>query len=172
MGVPARGYYTNRAICTRQAASALSKAQKEFKKHGYGLLVLDAYRPKQAVEHFKEWAHDLADQKMKSKYYPHTPKENLLSAFIATRSAHSRGSTFDVTLINIKTGEKVDLGPEYFGEESYTVSSKTTPQQQEMRLWLKEVMENNGFKNYWREFWHYTLFDEPFKNRYFDFPVR
>jgi D-alanyl-D-alanine dipeptidase len=172
MGKPARGYYKNRAICTRQAAIALSKAQKEFLKHGLSLVVLDAYRPTRAVDHFKEWAHDLSDQKTKAKYYPNTPKEALLSVFIAKRSSHSRGSTFDVKLIDAKTGQDVDFGPDYFGEESYTVSNKITPKQQERRLFLKKIMEKQGFKNYWREFWHYTLINEPFKTQYFDFPVK
>jgi D-alanyl-D-alanine dipeptidase len=37
---------------------------------------------------------------------------------------------------------------------------------------LKKVMEENGFTNYAEEWWHYTLKDEPFKERYFDFDIR
>ncbi len=34
-------------------------------------------------------------------------------------------------------------------------------------------MEKFGFKNLWKEWWHYTLIDEPFfKDQYFDFMVK
>ena len=39
------------------------------------------------------------------------------------------------------------------------------------RLLLKSLMEKHGFINYDKEWWHYTLADEPFPDTYFDFPV-
>ena len=36
-------------------------------------------------------------------------------------------------------------------------------------------MENNGFENYWREWWHFQLLDEPFSKKpeeHFNFPVQ
>ncbi|MBD2358742.1 hypothetical protein H6G41_29805 [Tolypothrix sp. FACHB-123] len=32
-------------------------------------------------------------------------------------------------------------------------------------------MEKHRFRNYSREWWHYTFKDEPFANTYFDFPI-
>jgi D-alanyl-D-alanine dipeptidase len=32
-------------------------------------------------------------------------------------------------------------------------------------------MENAGFEHYANEWWHFTLREEPFADRYFDFPV-
>jgi D-alanyl-D-alanine dipeptidase len=32
-------------------------------------------------------------------------------------------------------------------------------------------MEKHGFKSYEKEWWHFTLENEPFPNTYFDFPV-
>jgi D-alanyl-D-alanine dipeptidase len=32
-------------------------------------------------------------------------------------------------------------------------------------------MDKHGFKNYDQEWWHFTLREEPFPDRYFDFPV-
>ena len=46
-----------------------------------------------------------------------------------------------------------------------------TKEQHENRMVLKKVMEENGFKNYPEEWWHYTLREEPFKGRYFDFVI-
>ena len=33
-------------------------------------------------------------------------------------------------------------------------------------------MEKHGFVNYAKEWWHYTLRDEPYPDTYFDFPVQ
>ena len=40
------------------------------------------------------------------------------------------------------------------------------------RLMLKTVMEKHGFVNYAKEWWHYTLRDEPYPDTYFDFSVQ
>jgi D-alanyl-D-alanine dipeptidase len=40
------------------------------------------------------------------------------------------------------------------------------------RFFLRDVMAEHGFTNYDKEWWHYTLADEPFTDQYFDFPVR
>jgi D-alanyl-D-alanine dipeptidase len=32
-------------------------------------------------------------------------------------------------------------------------------------------MERCGFASYAREWWHYTLRDEPYPDTYFDFPI-
>ena len=37
---------------------------------------------------------------------------------------------------------------------------------------LAAVMARHGFKPYDKEWWHFTLVDEPFPDTYFDFPVR
>jgi D-alanyl-D-alanine dipeptidase len=36
---------------------------------------------------------------------------------------------------------------------------------------LVEMMSRHGFKNYDKEWWHYTLENEPFPDRVFDFPI-
>jgi D-alanyl-D-alanine dipeptidase len=39
------------------------------------------------------------------------------------------------------------------------------------RQHLCAVMEVSGFASYEREWWHYTLTDEPFPDTYFDLPI-
>ena len=39
------------------------------------------------------------------------------------------------------------------------------------RLLLKRTMEAAGFEPYANEWWHFTLRDERYPDRYFDFPV-
>ena len=36
---------------------------------------------------------------------------------------------------------------------------------------LVDVMRRRGFKNYDKEWWHYTLEKEPFPSTIFDFPI-
>ena len=140
---------------------------------GLCLQVMDAYRPERAVKHIQRWARDLSDQKTKERYYPDISKKEILGTFVASkRSSHSRGSTFDVILLDDKTKKTIDLGPDMFGEVSFTYSSKITKEQQQNRLILREVMVRHGFKPYDKEFWHFTLINEPFSKTYFDFPVR
>jgi len=173
LGVPADGYEARRAICTKEVAFALRRIQMELKRQGLCLRVEDAYRPERAVKHIQRWAHDLKDQKTKARYYPDMRKEDILGAFVAAnRSAHSRGSTVDVVLLNNRTKALIDFGPDTFGEASFAYSSKISKDQQNRRLMLRKIMMTHGFRPYDKEFWHFTLIKEPFPNTYFDFTVR
>ena len=60
---------------------------------------------------------------------------------------------------------------DFLDEKAHTLTPKVTPQQAINRHFLKSIMEANGFRNYQKEWWHYTLNDEPFPDTYFDFPV-
>lgn len=152
VGVPLDGYESKRAICTYETALALAKVQKELKSLGFCLRIDDAYRPSQAVKHLKRWAKDLKDQKTKSKYYPNIDKKDLVGKFVAVnRSPHSRGSTVDVTILNDKTKEELDFGPQTLGAESAVYDSSLTPEQQKNRLFLREVMLRYNFKPYNKE---------------------
>ena len=60
---------------------------------------------------------------------------------------------------------------DYFDPLSATESEDVTAQQRANRRLLRSVMEEQGFKNYANEWWHYTLDREPFPDTYFDLPV-
>ena len=60
---------------------------------------------------------------------------------------------------------------DYFGEKSSISTKNINPIQQKNRLILKTMMEMFGFIPYEKEWWHFTLKDEPFPNKYFDFLV-
>ena len=116
------GYNEPIALLTKEAASALKEASDDLLQQGYQLKVYDAYRPQSAVEHFKTWALDLKDTRMKAYFYPEVDKSVLFAqGYIASRSGHSRGSTVDVTLVDRATGKDVDMGSpfDYFGEISH-----------------------------------------------------
>src|SRR6185503_20424213 len=60
---------------------------------------------------------------------------------------------------------------DFFDPLSHTDNSQLSNEQRQNRLLLKALMEKHGFVNYDKEWWHFTLKDEPYKNRYFAFPV-
>jgi len=175
VGTRIDGYEASVAIMTEEAADALRAVSEELAPKGYGLLILDAYRPTKAVDHFIRWAADADDTKMKSAFYPKLDKKNLFKlGYIAKRSGHSRGSTIDLTLVDAKTGKPVDMGGPYdfFGAVSSHGAKGLTAQQTANRKLLKQAMEKQGFEPYAKEWWHYTLADEPFPDKYFDFDVK
>ncbi len=73
-----------------------------------------------------------------------------------------------------RRGGALDMGSGFdcFDPVSNTDSLAITPAQHANRQRLKRMMERQGFRNYAREWWHYTLAREPFTQQYFDFPVR
>ena len=168
------GYHANTAILTKESAIALSNAQHDFQKLGYSLILYDAYRPQRAVDFFVQWSKNLNDTINKRIYFPNIIKSELFKlGYIAYKSGHSRGSTVDVSLVEISTNKELDMGTiyDYFGVESHTFFDQISENQQANRLLLYEIMSHNGFKNYQKEWWHYTLKNEPFQ-KYFNFLVK
>ena len=167
------GYLSNTAILTKESALALSDAQDDFNKLGYSLILFDAYRPQRAVDFFIQWSKNPYDTINKRIYYPDIKKSELFElGYVAYKSGHSRGSTVDVSLIEISTNKILDMGTifDYFGIESHTFFDDISEKQKSNRLILYETMSNNGFKNYSKEWWHFTLKNEPYQ-KYFDFLV-
>ena len=153
------GYYSNNAILTVQAATALINAQKDFKKLGFSLIIFDAYRPQSAVDFFVQWSKDINDTINKNVYYPNINKSELFDlGYIAYKSGHSRGSTVDVSLIDLSNNIQIDMGSiyDFFGPESSTLYSNISEKQQYNRTLLNDIMLNNGFKNYSKEWWHFN----------------
>ena len=168
------GYEEPCAFLTREAARALKSAANEFYVMGYQIKVFDAYRPARAVRHFVLWGIEDQDIRMKQYFYPDLQKQEWFAkGYIAKLSSHSRGSTVDLTLLNMKTGKEIDMGSpfDFFGELSHPDYRGITDDQYENRMLLQRVMVRNGFVPIDCEWWHFTLKDEPFPNTYFDFPV-
>ena len=134
------------AILTLEAARALKAVSNRVIAQGYRLKVFDAYRPAGAVRRFVLWGVEDLDLRMKPFFYPDLEKEELFSkGYIAGRSGHSRGSTVDLTLLDMSTGKEADMGSPF------------------------DLF--SGFRPIDCEWWHFTLEDEPFPETYFEFPV-
>jgi D-alanyl-D-alanine dipeptidase len=169
------GYKSNKLILTKQTALALKQVQAELQSQNLCLKVYDGYRPQQAVNHFMRWAKHLNDTINKKTFYPDVEKKNLfLEEYIATRSGHSRGSTVDLTLVDGNTGKLLNMGSAYdfFGEASWVDYQNITDRQKANRELLQAIMLKYGFRNYPKEWWHFTLRWEPFPDTYFDFPIK
>ena len=168
------GYEEPCAIVTMEAARALKSVSSEMNVMGYRLKVFDAYRPAAAVKNFVLWGLEDTDIRMKPFFYPDLDKEELfMRGYIASRSSHSRGSTVDLTLFDMRTGKELDMGSpfDYFSEVSHPDYTGITKEQYDNRMLLRNVMLRNGFEPFDCEWWHFTLRDEPFPDTYFEFPV-
>jgi len=168
------GYRAPKAILTKEATKALKKVQFYLKGFGLGVKVFDAYRPQKAVNHFIRWAQEINDTKMKSAYYPNVDKKSLFKeGYIAKHSGHSRGSSVDITIIDLKTKDELDMGSTFdrFDPCSWGSYTNLTTQQRANRAFLQSVMVRFGFKPYKKEWWHFTLKNEPYLDKYFDFDV-
>jgi D-alanyl-D-alanine dipeptidase len=191
------GYKSPRIILTKEAAIALKNVQQELKKDNFSLVVYDAYRPSKAVQHFISWGEDIADQKMKESYYPYINKNEIFKlGYVAKKSAHSRGSTVDLTIIEL--GKELSHNPQmtkriltdgraiaYFDDNTVDMYSSVDLMDPasahdsnliasfylQNRNYLRSKMRNHNFKEYSVEWWHYTLQDEPYPDQYFDFDV-
>lgn len=199
LGVRVDGYHAPACILTRQAAEALARVQKDLAPFGFSIKIYDCYRPQQAVDHFVRWAKDIEDVKTRQEFYPTVDKRHLFrDGYIAQRSSHSRGSTVDLTIVALpaapeppyRSGDllkecylpagvrfadnSLDMGTGFdcFHEMSHPDNKNMAPQHRSNRLLLKTLMERHGFRNYDKEWWHFTLNNEPYPDTYFNFRVK
>jgi len=175
VGRPIDGYDKPLCYLTRPAATALAQVVADLEPHGLTLKVFDCYRPARAVAHFVRWARSLRDQSMKAEFYPQVDKSTLFrDGYIATHSGHSRGSTVDLTVVNRADGKELDMGTpfDFFSPRSWPSDRSISAAAQANRALLAQAMRKRGFYAYDKEWWHFTLRQEPFPQTYFDFPVR
>lgn len=176
VGSPIDGYrHGRRCIATSATATALRKVQEELLAQGLTIFIFDAYRPQRAVEHFLRWQGQPDDVKTKATYYPAVEKSALFElGYLAKRSAHSRGSTLDLTLCELAgSAHPLDMGTlfDFFGPESWPAFEGISPAQRANRDKLRSQMLKHGFLPHPMEWWHFTLRGEPFPDHYFDFCI-
>ncbi|WP_370947046.1 D-Ala-D-Ala dipeptidase VanX [Amycolatopsis sp. cg5] len=173
-GKPVDGYLANRVVGTKALCAALECAQEKAESLGFGLLLWDGYRPQRAVDNFLRWSLGPEDGRTKQRHYPNIDKTQMFEkGYVAAKSGHSRGSTVDLTLYHLDTGELAAMGGDHdlMDAISHHGASGITGAEAANRLHLRAIMETCGFRPYEREWWHYTLLDEPYPDAYFDFPI-
>ena len=200
VGRTVKGYEAGECVLTAEAAAALKRAHETLHAKGFGLKVLDCYRPARAVEDFVEWADEPGDQRTKAYYYPTLAKSRLFSLnFISSRSRHSAGSTVDLTLVPFPAPAAVspepkpaelkpdgpcfqtsvylqgplDMGSDFdcFHPKSHFHSDSISAAARANRDTLRSAMREEGFAPMATEWWHFQLRDAPYEGRRFDFPI-
>jgi D-alanyl-D-alanine dipeptidase len=197
VGRPIRGYLAAECILSALAANALHGVQRKLTEKNLSLIVWDCYRPKRAVDDILRWSKDPARFDMKAEFYPRTDKARLFAlGYLAIRSAHSRGSAVDLGIVprdflpaaapnplpplkacTAPRGERFEDGTIDFGTGydcldvlGNTSSTHVGPIARQNRQMLKSLMKAAGFRPYGKEWWHFEIVDEPFRNG-FDFEV-
>lgn len=174
-GRPVDGYLANRIVGTRALCAALERAREKAAPLGLGLLLWDGYRPQRAVAGFLRWSKEPEDGRTKPRHYPNIDRTELFEqGYVSAESGHSRGSTVDLTLYHLATGDRAPMGGDHdlMDPISHHGATGITPVEASNRRTLRAVMEACGFSAYEREWWHYTLRDEPYRDTYFDVPIR
>jgi len=144
-GAPLPGYGANRAYLRREAAIALGRVQKQLRSEGLGLLVWDGYRPVSGTEGMVAWA----ERTNNMKYFR--------QGYIARRSRHNMGVAVDLTLVQLDTGQPLEMGTPFdtFSKAAHTASATGTAAHNRQRL--VAAMEAQGFSNYDQEWWHFSI---------------
>lgn len=174
VGKPVDGYLANRIVGTRALCGALEEARDKAESLGFGLLLWDGYRPQRAVDCFLRWAKQPEDGRTKARHYPNIPRAEMVErGYVSAKSGHSRGSTVDLTLFQLDTGELAPMGGDHdlMDAVSHHGARGVTQVEAANRQHLRAVMETCGFSSYDCEWWHYTLRHEPYPHAYFDFPI-
>ena len=151
------GYERARALLRPEAAEALGRVQARLRPRGLGLKVFDAYRPIRATQGMVQWAERTGNQWV------------LEQGYVARQSGHNRGATIDLTLVRLNGGAELDMGTPYdtFSEAAHTANAGG--QVAENRRILVDAMAAEGFRNYEKEWWHFSM---PGQFQALDMPLR
>lgn len=142
LGTPV--YSQARAFLERPAAEALLAAAAEFKSKGWGILVHDAYRPWYITKIFWDAT---------------PPSLHTYVADPAKGSKHNRGCAIDMSLYSLASGKPADMpsGYDELTERAHPNYTGGTPEQRELRDYLRRTMESHGFTVDPGEWWHYDF---------------
>lgn len=184
LGRPLAGYTAPACILTRKAATALKAVQDLLRAGEETLVVFDCYRPERAVADMVRWVGGGGPSD--PRWYPSVRRSDLIaSGYVGARSAHSRGSTVDLAIAPAGDGAASDpacgargaatlefgTGFDCFDPSSATSHRGLGKKPRDNRQRLLRLMTDAGFRNYASEWWHFTLRNEPFPRKRFDFAV-
>jgi D-alanyl-D-alanine dipeptidase len=196
VGKPLRGYDAAECVVKREVGLALKNIQQELARQKLSLKMFDCYRPERAVADMVAWSKNGKETPAERRYNPAFRKADLFRlGYIATRSGHSTGAALDLTLVDLTADNSakfdstkayadctapaearapegsVDMGTGYDCSDlkSHTAAPSITPAQRRSRNTLVAAMARQGFVNYSKEWWHFSL---PGVGRQaYDFPI-
>ena len=198
-GRPLPGYGASECILSNSVAQALARVQRDLAPKAVSLKVYDCYRPQRAVKALLAWTRDRSIDPSSQRFHPRVSKSSLHAlGYIAGRSDHSRGTAIDLTLVQMPaetieafeprraygactqpkaqrapdSGIDMGTGFDCFDALSFTASTHLSQDQQQARHHLISAMARHGFRNYFREWWHFSLDTKEAAGRGFDVPIQ
>jgi D-alanyl-D-alanine dipeptidase len=196
VGRPLAGYGAGECVVKRAVALALKSIQQELERQKLSLKMFDCYRPVRAVADMVTWSRNGKETAAERRYNPAFRKSDLFRlGYIATHSGHSTGSALDLTLVDLTADNSasfdptkpyadctapaearapegsVDMGTGYDCSDvkSHTAARSITPAQRRWRNMLTAAMTRQGFVNYSKEWWHFSL--PGVGGQAYDFPI-
>jgi len=184
VGRPLRGYEATECVVKRRVALALKNIQQELAPQKLSLKMLDCYRPVRAVHDMLVWAQNGRETPQERRYNPAFHKADLFRlGYIAEHSGHSTGTAVDLTLVDLDADNSsqfdpnkayadctadagarapeasVDMGTGYDCSDlkAHARARSVTPDQRRWRNLLVAAMAKQGFVNYSKEWWHFSL---------------
>jgi len=184
MGRPLAGYGAAECVVTREVGLRLKAVQQELARQRLSLKMFDCYRPARAVADMVAWAGNGRETAAERRYNPAFAKADLFRlGYIATHSGHSTGAAVDLTLVDLAADNfgkfdpardyadctapvalrapegSVDMGTGYDCSDvkAHTAAGSITSAQRRWRNRLVAAMARQGFANYSREWWHFSL---------------
>jgi D-alanyl-D-alanine dipeptidase len=180
------GYDAGECLLLREAADALARVQQALRERQLSRKVYDCYRPSGAVRAFVAWGNEegAGPDPLLKRFHPNISRSRLIEdGYVAAVSHHSRGDTVDLTLVELPVkpvapfqhnaaygscigpakdrapDNSVDMGTGFdcFDPLSHTRAPDITAAQARWRQILVEAMAGEGFRNYRKEWWHFTL---------------
>ncbi len=184
VGRPLAGYEAAECVVKREVGLALKRVQQELAPQKLSLKMLDCYRPARAVRDMVVWAQNGRETPAERRYNPAFSKKDLFRlGYIAEHSGHSTGAAVDLTLVDLTADNSlafdpdkayadctapadarapegsVDMGTGYDCSDlkAHTAARSITPAQRRWRNALVAAMAKQGFVNYAKEWWHFSL---------------
>lgn len=160
-------YHAPHSECfkVREGLFKALKKMVSFLPNDIGIYVYEAYRPMSVQKQYfdkvfnetKERNPNLKDEEI----FQQTAA--IVSPVVDNVPPHCTGGAIDITLINLKTNEPLDMGKfgVLFGKNDVaeTHSDKITAIQKKNRTMLLQAAEKAGLVNYPMEWWHYSIGD-------------
>ena len=197
VGKPLAGYEAAECVVKREVGLRLKAIQQELARQKLSLKMFDCYRPARAVADMVKWSRDGRETAGQRRYNPAFRKADLFRlGYIATYSGHSTGAALDLTLVDQTADNSarfdpakayadctspvqarapegsIDMGTGYDCSDvkANTRSPSITAAQRNWRNTLVAAMAKQGFVNYWKEWWHFSL--PAAGGPAYDFPIR
>ena len=197
VGKPLAGYEAGECVVKREVGLRLKNIQQELAKQKLSLKMFDCYRPARAVADMVRWSRNGKETAAERRYNPAFAKADLFRlGYIAAYSGHSTGAALDLSLVDLTADNSatfdpakpyadctapaanrapegsIDMGTGYDCSDvkANTRASSITPAQRKWRDTLKAAMARQGFVNYFREWWHFSL--PGAGGQAYDFPIK